>query len=83
MKVGALPKEMQGMSTSQRASYIESKQKERLKLKNQIQDLKKARDVFIAQERKKQVKTADTLDSAMIEALREQAMRLGFTWPGA
>jgi hypothetical protein len=83
LKADELPKEMRGMSTAARVSYIESKQIERAKLKNQIQELRRARDSFVAQERKKQGKTPDTLDSAMIEALREQAVRLGFTWPVA
>ena len=42
--------------------------------------LKKSREVYVAAEKKKRANEVDTLASAMIEALRVQAVSRGFTW---
>ena len=74
-----LPKEMQEMDPAARQAYVETQTKKRAEVQAKIQDLSKARDAYIAEERKKlSEKGEDTLDAAIITAVREQAQRKNF-----
>ena len=68
----ALPEEMKKMSKTERKKYIEKKQKEREEIQNKINQLSKERDKYVAEKRKKEA-GADTLDDAIITAVRSQA----------
>ncbi|MED5465504.1 MAG: vWA domain-containing protein [Myxococcota bacterium] len=81
LDVNALPEEMKGMSPSKRAAHLEGKERERQRIKTRMKELKRARGVYVAAEKKKRTEEVDTLASAMIEALRAQAVARGFTWP--
>ncbi|HUW57835.1 MAG TPA: VWA domain-containing protein [Planctomycetota bacterium] len=79
VKVEDLPKEMQEMDPAARKAYVETQQKKRAEVQGQIRELSKARDVHIAEERKKlSEKGEDTLDAAVIKAVREQAQEKNF-----
>lgn len=74
-----LPKEMQEMDLPARKAYLETQQKKRADVQTKIQELSKARDAHIAAERKKLAeKGEDTLDAAIIKAVREQAQDKNF-----
>ncbi len=72
----SLPKELQGKSTSEIKSYLETKQKERESIKNQIQELNSKRKVYIS----KQEKSKNGLENAMIKAIKTQAQNKNYKW---
>ena len=74
-----LPKEMQGMSEAQRKDYVKQKAAERKKIQDEIQELNKKRQAYIAANTPKESVDA-MLDGAMIKAIREKAKGLGLVW---
>jgi hypothetical protein len=68
-----LPAEMNGMNPQQRETYVSNKAAERIRIKQEIAELGKARDRFIA-EAKKQAATAQeaTVDDALVSSIRKQ-----------
>ncbi len=74
-----LPAEMQGMSIEQRKGYVTQKANDRKKIQNEIQELNKKRQGYIATQSQKE--SEDTmLDAAMIKAIREQAKSKNLVW---
>ena len=74
VKLEDLPEAMQKMTLEERKAYIDTKAKERAAIQEEISKLNKARRKYVAVEMKKLAKTGeDTLDAAMITAIREQA----------
>ncbi len=69
-----LPENMQKMNKEERRNYVESQQAKRDEIQKQINELSKAREKYIADEEKKQSGTAgaDTYDSAVMKAMKEQ-----------
>ncbi len=77
----ALPDTMQTMNVEERKKYVESKRKEREKIQKDIQDLSKKREEYVAKEKKKQGEQAgNSLDDAMLKAIRKQATDKGFVF---
>jgi len=84
LKEDQIPEEMRKMTPEERKTYVESKQKDRQQIQNQIQELNKARNEFVAEEMKKRAdKGQDTLEAVMIQSIREQITRKNFTLPSA
>jgi len=74
-----LPAEMQGMSAEQRKGYVTQKANERKKIQNEIQELSKKRQEYIATHSQKE--SAETmLDGAMIKAIRDKARSKNLVW---
>ena len=73
-----LPEEMQKMSTKERKAYVQAKEKERTEIQQKIQELNKQRKKYVADEMKKRQGKDDTLGSAIIKAVREQATNRHF-----
>jgi len=74
-----LPAEMQGMSAEQRKGYVTQKANERKKIQNEIQELNKKRQEYIAAH--SQNENEETmLDGAMIKAIREKAKTKNLVW---
>jgi len=67
-----LPKEMRGMTVTQRQAYVQQKADERKKIQDEIQSLSKKRQEYIVTNTPKEV-TDNMLDAAMIKAVREKA----------
>lgn len=73
-----LPSEMQGMSAAQRKAYVQQKADERKKIQDEIQELNKNRQAYIASHTPK---TDDAmLDAAMINAIRGKAKEKNLEW---
>jgi hypothetical protein len=67
------------MTMAERKAYVQAKAEERSRIQKRIAELGAAREKYLAQERKKQaVAGAETLDSAIIKTVREQAQGHGF-----
>lgn len=79
LKEEELPKELRGKTKEQKEQYIAQKNKDRDDIIKKIQDLNVKRNAFIA-EKTKTMKTDNTLDAAMIKAIRNQASRKNFVF---
>ena len=79
LKEEDLPEEMKKMSLEERKAYIQKKAEERKKLQEEIEKLRKERREFVEKKRKELEKEGQqTLGTAMVKALREQAKKKGF-----
>jgi von Willebrand factor type A domain len=74
LKPEELPAEMRKMSVSERKAFIEKNATERGELHKKVQQLNAERDKYVAQ-RRKETSGADTLDAAVISAVREQGAK--------
>jgi len=72
-----LPKEMKGLSFKERNEYVAAMQGRRDELQKKIAGLSRERDKFV-NEKMKSGAAADTLDEAMLRALRSQAAAKNF-----
>jgi hypothetical protein len=72
VKEDQLPKEMKGMSVTERKSYVAQKSLERSKIQEEIQTLNKKRQDFIASQAASSTNDS-SLDAAMIKAVKEMA----------
>ncbi len=74
-----LPKEMQEMSADQRIAYAEKLATERKTIQEKILALARQRENFLLEQRNKSASDGEnTLDQALIQAVREQAMKKGY-----
>jgi hypothetical protein len=80
LKAEDLPENMQKMTAEERKDYIETQAKRRAEIQSKIQQLNEQRKTYVAEEMKKRQKQGDTLGSAMIAAIREQANKKSFTF---
>ena len=77
IKKDELPREMQKLSAKEREAYLQKKAEERAQLQAKINDLNKQRSMFVA-EKAKNAKSTNTLDAAIVSAVREQAARRNY-----
>ena len=70
-----LPEPMRDMSADERKTYLKDKAEARKKLQAQINELQQERGEYLQKQRKNQT---NTLDAAMLEAIRTQMQRKGF-----
>jgi hypothetical protein len=76
-----LPVEMQKMSTEERKAFVRAKTEERTKLQEKISHLNAERSKYVADKMKNQIQTqTNTLDTVMISAIREQALKKNFSF---
>lgn len=74
-----LPEAMRGMDEAERAAYLREQADRRAEVQAQIRALSKAREAYLAEERRKLAESGeDTLGSAMVKAVREQLTEQGF-----
>jgi hypothetical protein len=78
VKAEELPENMRKMSVEEKKAYVQSKQKERADIQARIQRLNEQRKTYVDAEMKKQQKGGQTLGSAVIQAVREQAQKRNF-----
>ena len=79
MEADELPEPMRKMDGKERKQYVEKQLKERQEIQAKIRRLNVERKKYVAEKQKELAKSgAKTLDSAMIESLRSQAVRKGF-----
>src|SRR6266540_1938364 len=74
LKKEELPVEMQKMTETERKTYVETRTKEREKIQQEINLLNSDRTKFVAEQSKKH-STSNTLDTVVVTAVREQAMK--------
>lgn len=74
-----LPEEMQGMSAGERKAYVDQKAEERKAVQNEILELNKKRQQYLAAHMPAEDE-GSMLDVTMIKAIREQAKDKGLVW---
>jgi len=77
LKPQELPEELKGKSETEITAYISQKQKERNRIQIEIEALNKKRKAFIATQQKD---NKNSLESAMIEAIKTQAKKKNYKW---
>lgn len=81
MEPEALPEEMQAMAPEARKDFVEEKAKERSDLKTKIVALSSQRDAYVAEQRSAHSQeSAHTLNEALTEAVRKQAVSNDFAF---
>jgi hypothetical protein len=72
-----LPEEMKNMTPQEREAYVAKKSAERTELQAKISKLNEERRQYVAEEQKK-LSADNTLDKAVIEAVRKEAVKKGY-----
>jgi hypothetical protein len=72
-----LPEEMKDMKPQEREAYVEKKSAERAELQAKISTLNQERRKYVAEEQKK-LSNDNTLDKAIITAVRKEAVKKGY-----
>jgi hypothetical protein len=79
LKEEELPEELKKLPAEKRQAYVDEKAKERGDIQAQIAKVSKERDAYVTAERAKQAQSGtNTLDTAVINAVRSQAQKLDF-----
>jgi hypothetical protein len=78
VKEAELPEELRELSLEQRAAHIQQQADKRKDIQAQIQALSAERDKFVAEKQREQAAQPNTLDAAMITAVREQLQGKSF-----
>jgi hypothetical protein len=77
LKTEELPVEMQKLTEPARKAYVESRTQERAKIQQDINRLNTERTRYVS-ERSKQQGASNTLDSVVVSAVREQALKRNY-----
>jgi hypothetical protein len=80
VKAADLPAEMQRQTLAERAAYLDQKATERAELQQQITELGRQRQQFLAAKRQQATNADPAFDAAMLSAVRAQAERKGMTF---
>ncbi|MDC9723640.1 MAG: VWA domain-containing protein [Urechidicola sp.] len=75
-----LPAELQNKSTKEIKAYVKIKSEEREAIQIEILEVNKKRTAYIAEKKKESKNETETLDSAMIKAIKKQAKNKNYTW---
>jgi hypothetical protein len=77
-----LPEELRGKSVEERKSILAAKETERKQVQSEIQKLSAERKKFIAEHEREQAQSGqpDTFDTAVLEAIRDQAAKKRFVF---
>ncbi|MFX0555435.1 vWA domain-containing protein [Maribacter sp. CXY002] len=78
IKPEALPKELKGKSKKEIESFITNKATERNEIQNEIQELNRKREAYIA--KNKSEENNGELESAMLKAIKRQASAKNYIW---
>ncbi|MBI1375310.1 MAG: VWA domain-containing protein [Phycisphaera sp.] len=75
-----LPENLRKMNNEQRAAWVAEQGKKRAEIQKKIAELGAARDRFVGEKRKElaEAKGEQTLDAALIQAIRETAAKKGY-----
>jgi hypothetical protein len=81
LKVTDLPEEMKKLDEAGRKAYVAKKEKERQAIQSQMQKLNEERDAYVNQKRKELgEEVEDTLDQVVVNTVREQALKKGYSF---
>ena len=69
----ALPEPMQEMTATERLDYVQTKDAERKKIQQEITELSKEREAYVAEQRAAMAAQAPSMSDALIGAVKKQA----------
>lgn len=75
----SLPKYLQSKTTEQLKKYVALKGTERVEIQKKIQDLNKLRNAYVLKKKTESTNT-NNLESALITAIKKQAVKKNFSW---
>ncbi len=75
-----LPEELRSLSPEERRRHVEAKAQERARIQSRIQILSQERRAYVARELQQRQAQDQSLGSAVIQAVREQAKQKGFVF---
>ena len=79
MEEEALPEKMRSMDADERRTYVDGQNKKRAELQKKIQVLNTERKKYVSEKQKELAKSGNkTLDAAMIDSIRSQAVKKNF-----
>lgn len=79
-----LPEEMREMDAEERQAYVAEKAQERAQIRKEIADLSKAREAYVAEQRRADAGSGEkTLNDALVTAARRQGETKGFQYQAA
>jgi len=80
MDQASLPEPMKNMSPQEKKDYVIAKSEQRKDIQQQITDLSKSRDSFVAEKQREQVAAAPSMSDALTGAIRKQAEQKNFVF---
>jgi hypothetical protein len=80
VKASELPPEMRKMTVAQRKAHVRTTERKRIEIQTRITVLDSERKKYVASARKNLPPAANTLDEAIIAAVREAGRKRGFTF---
>ncbi len=76
----SLPTHLQHKTTEEIKKYVQLKRTERKEIQFKIQELNKLRNEYVTKKRKETATSSSNLESALISAIKKQAMKKNFSW---
>jgi hypothetical protein len=73
-----LPKPMLGLSDKQKESYVQEKAKARTRIKQEIAELSRSRDTFVAEKRREEVSNELDMSDALTQSIKRQVQEKRF-----
>ena len=73
-----LPAELKGKSIEEKKVIIEEKKQERIEIQKQIREISKEREVFLVEKRKELDENEESLDKALLAAIKKQAQEKNY-----
>jgi uncharacterized protein YdaT len=80
MDQASLPEPMKSMSTQQKKEYVATKANKRKEIQQQISELSKSRESFVAEKQREQIAAAPSMIDALTGAIRKQAEQKSFVF---
>ena len=78
LEAEALPETMREMSAEEKRAYVDTKAGERSKIQQEITELSRARDAYVAEKKRKLAATAPSLSNALTGVVKKQAQQKDF-----
>ncbi len=76
----ALPEPMREMSADERRAYVDAKAGERTEIQQEIAELGRARDAYVAEKRRELAAAAPSIGDALTSAVKKQARQKNFVF---
>ncbi|MBL1319638.1 MAG: VWA domain-containing protein [Methylophaga sp.] len=80
MDQASLPEPMKSMSAQEKKDYVIAKSEQRKEIQQQISELSKSRDSFVAEKQRDQIAAAPSMSDALTGAIRKQAEQKNFVF---
>ena len=80
MEEAALPEPMKGMSAEDKRDYVTGKAEERKKINQEISELSRSRDAFVAEKKREQIAASPSMSDALTNAVKNQAEQKNFVF---